>query len=238
MHSAFQLPLAVMKKLLLLVLALSLPAGSLLAQRALPREEYVTRIESCEAILREFMAKPDTAIPQEILRNARGLVITNQFKAGFILGIKDGYGVVMVKRPDGSWSLPALVNAGEASIGLQLGGTAVETVFVLMDSETPKLLFNDRFNVGVDAKAVAGPRAAEATNVNREFLTTPVLVYTKSTGLFAGATVKAGWIQRNDAGNRTFYQTTYALPELLYSDWVTPQPEVRPLIDYVSRLSP
>jgi lipid-binding SYLF domain-containing protein len=227
-----------MKKTLLLALALCLPCGSLFAQRALPREDYVTRIESCEAILREFMADPATAIPREILQRARGIVITNQFKAGFILGIKDGYGIVMVRRADGSWSLPALISGGEASVGLQLGGTAVETVFVLMNDETPKLLFNDRFNIGVDAKAVAGPRAAETARMNHEILTTPVLVYTKSTGLFAGATVKAGWIQRNDAANRSFYQTTYALPELLFSDWVQPQPEARPLINFVTSLTP
>lgn len=238
MHSASNLSAVVMKKLVLLALALCLPVGSLFAQRTLPRTDYVTRIESCEAILREFMSSPTTAIPTEILQRARGIVVTNQFKAGFILGIKDGYGIVMVKRPDGTWSLPALINAGEASLGLQLGGTAVETIFVLMNDEAPKLLFNDRFNIGVDAKAVAGPRAAESSKVNRDILTTPVLVYTKSTGLFAGATAKAGWVQRNDEANRSFYQTTYALPELLYSDWVQAPPETRPLIAYVSSIAP
>jgi lipid-binding SYLF domain-containing protein len=57
-------------------------------------------------------------------------------------------------------------------------------------------------------------------------------------GLFAGATVRAGHVQRNDPANFTLYSTTYTLPELLYSDWVTPPPEVQPLISYVQHLSP
>ncbi len=226
-----------MKKCFLLFLALSLLAASAFAQNTLTRKDYVTRIETCEAILREFMLRPTTAIPSDILQRARGLIIVNQIKAGFIFGMKDGYGVVLVKRPDGSWSVPAFVNAGEASLGLQLGATTVETVYVIMDDETPRLLYNQRFNVGADAKAIAGPRAAEAENYNRAILNTPVLVYTKTAGLYAGATVKAGYLSRNDTANRAFYNTTSSLPEILYSDWITPPPEVQPLMGYVQQIT-
>ena len=225
-----------MKRILLLAAAL-LSAAVVSAAREPTRQDYVARIESCEAILREFMANPETAIPASVLRSARAIVITNQFRAGFILGVKDGYGVILARRPDGSWSVPAILSAGEASIGLQLGGTAVETVYVLTDDETPKLLFSGRFNVGADAKAVAGPRAAEAESLNQGILTAPVLVYTKSRGLFAGATVKAGWIQRNDSANRAFYNTDYTLPEILYSDWVQAPAEVLPLRQYVTQIT-
>jgi lipid-binding SYLF domain-containing protein len=226
-----------MKKCFLLFLALSLLATSAFAQNTLTRKDYVTRIETCEAILREFMLRPTTAIPSDILQRARALIIVNQIKAGFIFGVKDGYGVVMVKRPDGSWSVPAFVNAGEASLGLQLGATSVETVYVIMDDETPRLLYNQRFNVGADAKAIAGPRVAEAENYNRAILNTPVLVYTKTAGLYAGATVKAGYLSRNDNANRAFYNTTSSLPEILYSDWITPPPEVQPLMGYVQQIT-
>jgi SH3 domain-containing YSC84-like protein 1 len=226
-----------MKRFFLLALGL-LCAGSLFgAAREPSRQDYITRIESCEAILREFMAAPESAIPPEILQRARGIVITNQFRAGFLIGVKDGYGVMLVRRPDGSWSVPALLSAGEASVGLQVGGTAVETVYVLMDDATPRQLFSGRFNVGADAKAVAGPRAAEGERVNRQILETPVLVYTKSKGLFAGATVKAGWIQRNDQANRSFYQTEHTLPEILYSNWVQAPAAVLPLRDYVTQIT-
>lgn len=226
-----------MKKCFLLMLAFLAAAASAMAQNTLTRKDYVTRIESCEAILREFMLRPNTAIPSDILKRARGLIIVNQVKAGIIFGVKDGYGVVMVKRPDGTWSVPAFVNAGEASLGLQLGATTVETVYVIMDDQTPRLLFNQRFNVGADAKAVAGPRVADAESYNRAILATPVLVYNKTAGLYAGATVKAGYLSRNDNANRAFYNTSSSLPEILYSNWITPPAEVQPLMAYVQELT-
>jgi lipid-binding SYLF domain-containing protein len=225
-----------MKKLLLLsLLALF---GAALVRAEVSRADLVDRIETCEAILQEFQSRRDTAIPDAVLRQAKAIVIVNQFKAGFFIGVKDGYGVIMVKNDQGRWSLPVLISAGEASLGLQIGASAMESIYVITDANTPKLLFKQRFNVGVDAKAVAGPRAAEAERLNAEILRTPMLIYTKSAGLYAGATVKAGHLSRNDKANFQLYNTNYTMPELLYSDWVKPPAEVQPLMALVQRLAP
>jgi lipid-binding SYLF domain-containing protein len=227
-----------MKKLLLVTLLALCSAVRLSAVGAISREEAVKHVESCEAILREFQADPAIAIPAAVLQKARAIIIVNQFKAGFFIGVKDGYGTVLVKKANGQWSLPVLVAAGELSFGLQFGGNAVETVMIVTDDNTPRIMFGQRFNVGVDAKAVAGPHAAEAERISQDLLDTPVLVYVKKKGLFAGATVKAGWLQRNDKTNFILYNTNYTMPELLYSDWVRPIPEVVYLMDYVKQIAP
>jgi lipid-binding SYLF domain-containing protein len=227
-----------MKKLLMLSLVALF--GAALVRAETTRADLVARVESCEAIFQEFQNRPETAIPARVLQNAKAIIILNQFKAGFFLGVKDGYGVIMVRKPGGRWSLPVLINAGEASLGLQLGANAIESVFIINDETVPRLLFTHRFNIGVDAKAVAGPKAAEAEKVNAQILKTPMLVYSKSTGLYAGATVKAGHISRNDSANFTLYRTKYAMPELLYSDWVSADaaPEVKPLMNLIARYAP
>jgi lipid-binding SYLF domain-containing protein len=225
-----------MKKLLVLSLLALFSAAFVRAEAT--RADLVDRVETCEAILQEFQSRSDTAVPAAVLQRARALIIVNQFKAGFLFGIKDGYGVIMVKKPNGRWSLPVLVSAGEMSLGLQVGANSLETIYVITDDATPRLLFNHRFNVGVDAKAVAGPKAAEAERYNAEILRTPMLVYTKAAGLYAGATIKAGHLSRNDSANALLYNTRYTMPELLYSDWVKPAPEVEPLMALVQRLAP
>jgi lipid-binding SYLF domain-containing protein len=229
-----------MKKLvitLLIALTATLVPGRA-ADQSTKREDLISHVESCEAILQEFMGRPETAIPASVLARARAIVITNQFKAGFLIGVQNGYGVVLVKKASGRWSVPVLIKAGAASLGLQLGGTTVETIFVITDEQTPRLMFNNRFNVGVDAKAVAGPHAAEKEDDNHPIIDAPVLVYARNAGLYAGATLKAGYLSRNDSANRLLYNTAYAMPELLYSDWVPPIREVEPLMKMVQRIAP
>ena len=183
------------------------------ARAATPRSNLVLRVETCEAILREFMGDPSTAIPQAVLARAHALIIVNQFEVGFGLGGKGGYGVIMVKKPGGHWSLPVLISADEASVGFQLGAKSVETVYVIADENTPRMIFDKRFDVGVDAKAVAGPNEAQAERDIQPILGTPMLVYTKSKGLFAGAAVRTTYLGRDDDANYILYNTQYAMPE-------------------------
>ena len=225
-----------MKRILLLSLVALFGAAAVRGE--VSRADLLDRVETCEAILQEFQSHATTAIPAAVLQKAQAIIIVNQFKGAFILGVKDGYGVILVRKPSGKWSLPVLLSASEASLGLQIGANSIETIYIITDPNTPRQLFKYRFNVGIDAKAVAGPKAAESEKVNAEILATPMLVYTKSTGLYAGATVKAGQLFRNDAANCLLYNTRYTLPELLYSDWVQPVAEVQPLMALVQKLAP
>ncbi len=223
-----------MKKLLSLVLILGLGA----AARAQKPATLVTQLESCEAILQEFQGNAKLAIPAETLRRARGIIIINQFQASFFLGVKDGYGVILVRRPNGKWSVPAFLRAGDISLGLQFGGRSINTVMVLLDDETPRRLFKGRLNFGTDAKVVAGIRAAESEMVNQPLPNgANVLVYTSQEGLLAGVAIKTGYIAPDDKANRSYYNTRYRLPELLYSDWVTPPAEAKFLMDYVASIT-
>jgi lipid-binding SYLF domain-containing protein len=63
------------------------------------------------------------------------------------------------------------------------------------------------------------------------------LAYSSSEGLYLGATVKTGYMSPDNDSNKIFYNTDNRIPELLFSDWVTPPPEARFLMDYVTRLT-
>lgn len=223
-----------MKRLCLSLIALLTVVAPLHAKSE--RQKTVEKFESCEAILREFMADPAYAIPSDVLSQAQALVITNQVNGGLVLGLRYGYGTVIAKRPDGNWSVPVLVRAGEGSVGLQIGGNTVETVYVLTDRASVEKLYSTRYNIGVEARAVATPHAANAEKVTGPLPS--VLAYTKKRGLYAGANLKTGWIARNDTINFSFYQTDLTLPELLFGHPATPvPPEVAPLVNYVTSIT-
>lgn len=227
-----------MKKFLTAIFCLTALAAWLPAANEFNRAAVVSRLDTCEAILQQIQGNMKTAIPADILRRAKGIVIVNQFQAGFIFGIKDGYAVALVRRPNGKWSVPAFLRAGEFSFGLQAGGKSINVVYVLMDDSTARLLFKNRMNFGAEAKAVAGIRAAERERVSRVLPgDANVLVYSTTEGFYLGAAIKTGYMSPHDEANRLFYNTNNRLPELLYSDWVTPPAEARFIMDYVTRLT-
>ena len=227
-----------MKKLLLSLFCLAALTGALTAATGMSRAHVISNLDSCEAILQDIQGNYKTAIPADILHRAKGIVIVNQFQAGFIFGIKDGYAVALVRRPNGKWSVPAFLRAGELSFGFQAGGKSINAVYVLMDDSTARLLFKNRFNLGAEAKAVAGIRDAEVERTTKSIPTEPsVMVYTTNEGLYIGATIKTGYMSPHEEANRVLYNTDNRLPELLFSDWVTPPPEARFIMDYVTRLT-
>ena len=76
------------------------------------REDSVERLNSSVEVLQAIMATPDKGIPEEVLSNAKCiLVVPNLIKGGFIFGGKHGRGVASCRTADG-WSAPAFVSVG------------------------------------------------------------------------------------------------------------------------------
>lgn len=228
-----------MKKFLTILLCVAAFAGAHTAQATqVKRSTLLERLDTCEAILQDLQSSTKTAIPADILHRARGIVIVNQVQAGLIFGVKDGYAVAMVRRPNGRWSVPAFLNTGEASLGLQIGVKAINTVYVILDDATARLLLNRKVNFGAEAKAVAGVRASESQAVTKQIPgNANVLVYSLKEGYYLGMALKTGFMSPNEEANRVLYNSTNKLPELLYSDWVQPPAETRFIINYVSKLT-
>lgn len=227
-----------MKKFLITVLCFTALTGALSAGIGVTRANVITHLDTCEAILQDIQGNIKTAIPADILHRAKGIVIVNQFQAGFIFGLKDGYAIAMVRRPNGKWSVPAFLRAGELSFGLQAGGKSINAIYVLMDDATARVLFKNRFNLGAEAKAVAGIRRAESEKVTKPLPgDASVLVYSSTEGFYLGAAIKTGYMSPHEEANRVFYNSEHRLPELLFSDWVTPPAEARFIMDYVTRLT-
>src|SRR5207342_2801521 len=103
------------------------------------------------------MSTPDKSIPEEVLSNAKCiLVVPNLIKGGFIIGGKHGRGVATCRTSDG-WSAPAFVSIGGGSWGLQIGVEGVDLVMLVMNDKGLQRLLSSKFQIGADASAAAGP---------------------------------------------------------------------------------
>jgi SH3 domain-containing YSC84-like protein 1 len=64
--------------------------------------------------------KPEKAIPDTILRQAKGLAIVTVVKVGMMVTYKLGTGLVIARRVDGSWSPPSAISTCGIGYGAQV----------------------------------------------------------------------------------------------------------------------
>ncbi len=216
-----------------LTIALALPILIGAAFAAPKRENLVRRIVNSEYALEEIMAKRETQIPAPILEQAKGVIITLNYRGGFMLGGHAGRGVLVAKNLlNGEWGVPAFVSTGGANLGFQLGVKEIDTVYVIMDDATVRKAYTGRFDLGADAAAVAGPKGVRTeANESDDYKNANILVYTTTKGLFAGVSVKAGWVKPDNSATKIFYNTHYNAPEIVLSDWFDLPREAQALIN-------
>lgn len=214
----------------LVVLLCVMPLTSLHAAKSF-REKLIEALRTCEYSLDVVMSSPETAIPADAIRQAKGIVIIHQYRVGLIFGGQGGTAVLVVRNPTkgGAWGPPVFLDPGGVTFGLQAGAKEINSVFLLMSEDAVRRAYSGRFELGADAVAVAGPSAAEVENF--DLFEAPVLVYTSRGGLYAGAAIKGGWLRPYDKGNRELYQTTHSTPEIAMSDWFEIPPEAQSIIN-------
>src|ERR1700687_6099130 len=108
-----------MKKLMSVLLMGFMGLFGTLAWAGTAREDTVARLQSSVDVLHSIMSAPDKGIPEEVLSNAKCiLVIPDLIKGGFIFGGKHGRGVASCRTGHG-WSAPAFVSVGGGGRGVE-----------------------------------------------------------------------------------------------------------------------
>jgi SH3 domain-containing YSC84-like protein 1 len=172
-------------------------------------------------IMRQFRNMPERGIPRSVLRNARGLAILTVVKIGFGISGKGGQGVV-VARTGAGWSGPSFVGTGGAGWGPQIGAQITEFVFVLNTNRAVRAFSHDgNFTLGADASVAAGPVGREAAAAVTP--TAAIYTYSRTQGLFAGASLEGTVIATQKTANHRYYGRPVTARDIL-SGSVTPPP--------------
>lgn len=193
--------------------------GQLFQRRPLaapPLGEVETQIvASATQVLDEVMAEPGKAIPSALLADAQGLVIVpSLLKGGFVLGVKHGHGVVVVRDPQGVWQPPKFVTITGGSVGWQAGVQQSDLVLVFKTSRSIDALLKGKLTLGADVAAAAGPvgrQAAAATDIG---LKAEIYSYSRSRGLFAGLALDGSVMQIDGAAAAAYYATAQPMPPI------------------------
>jgi len=192
------------------------------------------RLSDAQHVVQEIMATPDKAIPSQILSGASCVVVIPAYKKGaFIVGAQYGQGMATCRTGRG-WSAPVFVQLAGGSFGFQIGGQSTDLVLVAMNQRGLQHMLTNKFKIGGDASAAAGPvgRSAGASTdwkLNAEFLT-----YSRSKGLFAGINLDGSVLSQNSDDTRTFYGNAIPFKTILSGNTPTP-PSARPFVSTVAR---
>ena len=153
----------------------------------------------------EIMNIPEKAIPQGLLDKAEAIaVFPDVIKAGFIVGGRGGHGVIS-RRVKGGWSAPAAFDLGGGSVGLQIGATKTDFILLFMNDDALGGLLKDKFEIGGEGSAVAGPVGRTASASTDALLRAQIISYSRSKGLFAGLELKGVVIKPDDNDNVAVY---------------------------------
>lgn len=155
-------------------------------------------------VLTSIMNVADKAIPQSLLDKAEAVAVFQVIKAGFIVGGRGGHGVIS-RRVKGGWSAPAFFNLGGGSFGLQIGASKTDLVLLFMNTGALESLLQDKFEIGGEGSAAAGPVGRSASATTDAQLKAQILSYSRSKGLFAGLEIKGVVISPDNDDNVAVY---------------------------------
>src|SRR5213595_2937928 len=153
----------------------------------------------------QIMATREKSIPQDLLDRAEAVaVFPSVIKAGFIVGGRGGSGVLS-RRVAGGWSAPAFFDLGGGSIGLQIGVASTDFILLFMNENAVDSLLNDKFEIGGEGSAAAGPVGRSASASTDVKLNAQILSYSRSKGAFAGLELKGVVIKPDNDDNIQVY---------------------------------
>jgi lipid-binding SYLF domain-containing protein len=193
-----------MKKLMLLAVICGLCSMSWAQGEG--HQDAVDRLTKAGQVLNEIMNTPDKGIPQEVFENAKCIaVVPNMFKAAFVFGGKHGRGVATCRTAGGGWSAPAFISVGGGSWGLQIGAESIDLVMTVMNDRGMQHMLANKFQVGADAAASAGPVGRHASAGTDWKADSEILTYSRAKGLFAGISLTGAVVQQDDDSTKTIY---------------------------------
>ena len=225
-----------MKKLIKMALAslLGVLGVTLDARGDDARSGDLKRIRNSQEVFHELMQTPDHAIPHELLESAKCIaIIPGEKKAAYIVGGHYGRGVAMCRTTNG-WSGPVFLKVIGGSFGLQIGGSSTDVVMVFRNREGLQKLLSDKFKIGADATAAAGPVGRDAAAATDLEMHAEILTYSRSRGVFAGVSLDGSVVEPDHRADQALYGTRVDREDILNGKVSVPEP-ARELVAEIRR---
>jgi lipid-binding SYLF domain-containing protein len=206
-----------MNRHILFALAVLAFLASVTPLRAQTSDDESKRVNEALTALDEIMAAADKSVPQSVMEKAVGIaVFPSLLKGGLGVGGQHGRGILSVRTKNGGWSNPAFLTITGGSIGAQIGVQAIDLVLIINNQRGLEQLVKNQFKVGADAGVAAGPVGRDASASTDIQMRAQILSYSRTRGLFAGATLNGSTIKEDRDANERFYKVGYRTGQIVF----------------------
>ena len=179
------------------------------------KDETLGRLGKAATVLSN-MEKGHGLRPDQIA-SADCIAIIPGFKKGAaVVGIGFGRGFISC-RNDNGWSAPGAVTLESGSIGVQIGGEAIDIVILSRDKEKRAKLLSDRFAIGDDASAAWGNGKTAHEDSDAK-----ILFFGHTSGAFAGFGLDGVTLKTDDSGNKALYGKSVSNAAVVAGEVTTP----------------
>lgn len=113
------------------------------------------------------------------------------------------------------------------SVGYQIGGSSTDIVMLFMNDHALQNLLSDKFKLGGDASAAAGPVGRDAAADTDIKLRAEILTYSRTHGIFAGVSLDGAVVQADKSGDRAMYGDDVTRRQILDGRVAVPEPARR-----------
>ena len=197
------------------------------------RDDDIHRIQNAADVFHDIIQTPENSIPLSLAQSAACIaIIPGEKHFAFVVGGKYGKGLVTC-RTGNTWSAPAFVMISGGSFGFQIGGSSTDLILIFKNRNGLKKLLSDKFKIGGDATAAAGPVGRNAGASTDIELHAEILTYSRSRGLFAGISLDGSVFEPDEDGDIAMYGSGVTHEDILNGKVASPQ-EAQDLLKVIS----
>ena len=179
------------------------------------RGDLQERLDAAKLVLHEIMSAQDNSIPMNILEQATCVgVVPGMKKGAFVWGGQYGQGVVTCRTGHG-WSAPVFIRMAGGSFGFQIGVQSTDLVLVAVNERGFQDLLKSKFKIGGDASASAGPVGRNGQAATDWKMSSELLTYSLSKGLFAGIDLDGTSVSQNSEDTEVYYGQAHSFESVL-----------------------
>ena len=193
------------------------------------------RLRNSGAVLRGILDQSDD-IPRDLLDRAACVVVfPSVLKASHIGGAGHSYGrgAMSCRQGDdfkGSWGAPTMMVLEGGSFGFQIGQKTADLLLLVMNECAARGIINGKVNLGADASAAAGPVGHDLSAGMDANPRAEILSYSRTRGMFAGASLDGSTIRPDDGDNRRLYGNKIPVRDIVLSGTVAVPPAAQEFI--------